>query len=370
MKHSLRQVIFGGEALEPGMLKPWYARVANTGTQLVNMYGITETTVHVTYRALQAADAQLVGVSPIGGRIPDLQVYVLDSQREPVPVGVVGELYVGGAGVARGYLNRPELNAERFIADPFSGRADARLYKTGDLGRWLADGSIDYLGRNDDQVKIRGFRIELGEIEARLAACDGVRDAVVIAREDQPGNKRLVAYVIATDGAEPSAADLRTQLLLSLADYMVPSAFVMLASLPLTTNGKLDRKALPAPDADALARREYERPQGEVEQTLAALWQELLGVERVGRHDNFFEMGGHSLLAVKLVERMRQLELSATCACCSASRPWLRWRPRSVAIRSAWCRPTGLPPIANTSPPTCCRWQRWTRLPSTVLSPA
>ncbi|KTC25873.1 hypothetical protein AO391_06610 [Pseudomonas marginalis ICMP 9505] len=311
LKHSLRQVIFGGEALEPGMLKPWYARVANTGTQLVNMYGITETTVHVTYRALQAADAQLVGVSPIGGRIPDLQLYVLDSQREPVPVGVVGELYVGGAGVARGYLNRPELNAERFIADPFSGRADARLYKTGDLGRWLADGSIDYLGRNDDQVKIRGFRIELGEIEARLAACDGVRDAVVIAREDQPGNKRLVAYVIATDGAEPSAADLRTQLLLSLADYMVPSAFVMLASLPLTTNGKLDRKALPAPDADALARREYERPQGDVEQTLAALWQELLGVERVGRHDNFFEMGGHSLLAVKLVERMRQLELSA-----------------------------------------------------------
>ncbi|XSS66377.1 non-ribosomal peptide synthase/polyketide synthase [Pseudomonas sp. B11] len=311
LKHSLRQVIFGGEALEPGMLKPWYARTANAGTQLVNMYGITETTVHVTYRALEAADAQLVGASPIGGRIPDLQLYVLDSAREPVPVGVVGELYVGGAGVARGYLNRPELNAERFIADPFSGRADARLYKTGDLGRWLPDGSIDYLGRNDDQVKIRGFRIELGEIEAHLAACDGVRDAVVIAREDQPGNKRLVAYVIAADGAELVAADLRQQLLVSLADYMVPSAFVMLERLPLTTNGKLDRKALPAPDGDALARREYECPEGEVEQTLAALWQELLGVERVGRHDNFFELGGHSLLAVKLIERMRQLELSA-----------------------------------------------------------
>ncbi|WP_248750467.1 non-ribosomal peptide synthase/polyketide synthase [Pseudomonas sp. MWU15-20650] len=311
LKHSLRQVIFGGEALEPGILKPWYARTTNAGTQLVNMYGITETTVHVTYRALEAADAQLVGVSPIGGRIPDLQLYVLDDQREPVPVGVVGELYVGGAGVARGYLNRPELNAERFIADPFSGRADARLYKTGDLGRWLADGSIDYLGRNDDQVKIRGFRIELGEIQARLAACDGVREAVVIAREDAPGNKRLVAYVIAGEGAEPSAAALRTELLVSLADYMVPSAFVMLERLPLTTNGKLDRKALPAPDSDALARREYERPEGDVEQTLAVLWQELLDVARVGRHDNFFELGGHSLLAVKLIERMRQIDLSA-----------------------------------------------------------
>ncbi|NCE88295.1 non-ribosomal peptide synthase/polyketide synthase [Pseudomonas sp. Q1] len=311
LKHSLRQVIFGGEALEPGILKPWYARPGNAGTQLVNMYGITETTVHVTYRALEAADAQRVGVSPIGGRIPDLQLYILDDQREPVPVGVVGELYVGGAGVARGYLNRPQLNAERFIADPFSGRAQARLYKTGDLGRWLADGSIDYLGRNDDQVKIRGFRIELGEIEARLAACEGVREAVVIAREDAPGNKRLVAYVIAAEGAEPSAAELRTQLLVSLADYMVPSAFVLLERLPLTTNGKLDRKALPAPDGDALARREYECPEGEMELTLAALWQELLDVERVGRHDNFFELGGHSLLAVKLIERMRQMDLSA-----------------------------------------------------------
>ncbi|RUQ42982.1 non-ribosomal peptide synthetase, partial [Corynebacterium pseudodiphtheriticum] len=249
------------------------------------------------------ADAQRVGVSPIGGRIPDLQLYILDDQREPVPVGVVGELYVGGAGVARGYLNRPQLNAERFIADPFSGRAQARLYKTGDLGRWLADGSIDYLGRNDDQVKIRGFRIELGEIEARLAACEGVREAVVIAREDAPGNKRLVAYVIAAEGAEPSAAELRAQLLVSLADYMVPGAFVLLERLPLTTNGKLDRKALPAPDGDALARREYECPEGEMELTLAALWQELLDVERVGRHDNFFELGGHSLLAVKLIER-------------------------------------------------------------------
>ncbi|MCU7645700.1 non-ribosomal peptide synthetase [Pseudomonas piscis] len=311
LKHSLRQVIFGGEALEPGLLKPWYARVGNVGTQLVNMYGITETTVHVTYRPLQAADAQLVGSSPIGRRIPDLQLYVLDAWREPLPTGVVGELYVGGAGVARGYLNREELTAERFIADPFSQQVGARLYKTGDLARWREDGSLEYLGRNDDQVKIRGFRIELGEVEARLASCDGVREAVVVAREDLPGDKRLVAYVIAAPGAAPSATQLREQLRHSLADYMLPSAFVLLDSLPLTTNGKLDRKALPAPDSQAVARRDYEAPQGEVEQAIAGIWQELLLLPQVGRQDNFFELGGHSLLAVKLMERMRQVDLCA-----------------------------------------------------------
>ncbi|WP_412462129.1 amino acid adenylation domain-containing protein [Pseudomonas sp. SC11] len=309
LQHSLRQVIFGGEALEPGLLKPWYARIGNAGTRLVNMYGITETTVHVTYRPLQAADAQRVGVSPIGERIPDLQVYVLDAQRQPVPVGVVGELYVGGAGVARGYLNREALNAERFIADPFN--PGGRLYRTGDLARWVDDGSLDYLGRNDDQVKIRGFRIELGEIEARLAACPGVREAVVIARPDSAGEPRLIAYWLAAEGAAPEAADLRDGLLQHLADYMVPAAFVQLEAFPLTANGKLDRKALPEPDGDAFARRAFEAPHGEVEQRIAALWQDLLGVERIGRHDNFFELGGHSLLAVKLVERMRQQELAA-----------------------------------------------------------
>ncbi|MFL1492738.1 amino acid adenylation domain-containing protein [Pseudomonas antarctica] len=303
--HSLRQVIFGGEALEPGMLKPWYARAVNAGTQLVNMYGITETTVHVTYRALEAADAQLVGVSPIGVRIPDLQLYVLDERREPLPLGVVGELYVGGAGVARGYLNRDALNAERFLADPATG---LRMYKTGDLGRLLADGSVEYLGRNDDQVKLRGFRIELGEVQARLVTADGVRDAVVIAREDLPGDKRLVAYVIAE--RELDAAELRDHLLLSLAEYMVPSAFVRLDKFPLTTNGKLDRKALPAPDAEALARRDYTAPQGPVETAIAAIWQALLKLDKVGRDENFFELGGHSLLAVKLIERMRQVDLS------------------------------------------------------------
>ena len=224
-------MIFGGEALEPGMLKPWYARAVNAGTQLVNMYGITETTVHVTYRALEAADAHLVGVSPIGVRIPDLQLYVLDARREPLPHGVVGELYVGGAGVARGYLNREALNAERFLADPATG---LRMYKTGDLGRLLADGSVEYLGRNDDQVKVRGFRIELGEIQAHLATASGVRDAVVIAREDQPGDKRLVAYVI-SDG-ELNVAALRDHLQRSLAEHMVPSAFVRLDTCLLYTS--------------------------------------------------------------------------------------------------------------------------------------
>jgi len=304
--HSLRQVIFGGEALDPGMLKPWYARALNAGTQLVNMYGITETTVHVTYRALQAADAQHVGASPIGVRIPDLQLYVLDAYRQPLPFGVVGELYVGGAGVARGYLNRAALTAERFLTDPATGQ---RLYKTGDLGRMLADGSVEYLGRNDDQVKIRGFRIELGEIQAHLANAEGVRDALVIAREDTPGDTRLVAYVIAE--GELNVADLRDHLLRTLAEHMVPSAFVTLAAFPLTSNGKLDRKALPAPDADALARRRYQAPQGPVEAAIAAIWQDLLTLDRVGRDDNFFELGGHSLLAVKLIERMRQVDLGA-----------------------------------------------------------
>ncbi|MPQ71606.1 MULTISPECIES: syringopeptin non-ribosomal peptide synthetase SypA [unclassified Pseudomonas] len=309
--HVLRQVIFGGEALDTAMLKPWYARELNSATQLVNMYGITETTVHVTYYPLQAEDAQRVGVSPIGKRIPDLRLYLLDGYGYPLPPGVVGELYVGGAGVARGYLNREELNASRFLDDPFVSTPGARMYRSGDLGRWLADGSLEYLGRNDEQVKIRGFRIELGEIEAQLAACEGVRDAVVLVREDEPGDKRLVAYVIGTAGVELDAAKLRDQLRLSLAEYMLPSAFVSLEAFPLTANGKLDRKALPVPAAEAYARREYQAPEGPVETTLAGLWAELLGVEQIGRHDQFFELGGHSLLAVKLIERMRQVGLSA-----------------------------------------------------------
>uniref|UniRef100_UPI00403872C3 non-ribosomal peptide synthetase n=1 Tax=Burkholderia pseudomallei TaxID=28450 RepID=UPI00403872C3 len=330
--HRLRYVIFGGEALEPRTLASWYARHGER-TQLVNMYGITETTVHVTYCALRAEDAMRLGASPIGVRIPDLQLYVLDDRREPVPMGVTGELYVGGAGVARGYLNRPELTRERFIDDPFV--AGGRLYKTGDLARWRTDGSLEYLGRNDFQVKIRGFRIELGEIEAQLAKVAGVREVVVLARDSaaevhdsatenadsecafaiardlnrearqsngKATEKRLVAYYT----GDADVAALRAQAAQHLPSYMVPSAYVRLDAWPLTPNGKLDRRALPAPADDAYARAEYEAPQGAKEEALAAIWRELLHVERVSRHDNFFELGGHSLLAVQLVSRLRQ----------------------------------------------------------------
>ncbi|ALJ73703.1 Gramicidin S synthase 2 [Burkholderia pseudomallei] len=315
--HRLRYVIFGGEALEPRTLASWYARHGER-TQLVNMYGITETTVHVTYCALRAEDAMRLGASPIGVRIPDLQLYVLDDRREPVPMGVTGELYVGGAGVARGYLNRPELTRERFIDDPFV--AGGRLYKTGDLARWRTDGSLEYLGRNDFQVKIRGFRIELGEIEAQLAKVTGVREVVVLARDSaaevcdnatpnvpmpkssSATEKRLVAYYT----GDADVAALRAQAAQHLPSYMVPSAYVRLDAWPLTPNGKLDRRALPAPADDAYARAEYEAPRGAKEEALAAIWRELLHVERVSRHDNFFELGGHSLLAIGVIERMRR----------------------------------------------------------------
>ncbi|MEA2740668.1 MAG: hypothetical protein QOH05_3975, partial [Acetobacteraceae bacterium] len=244
LQHRLRHVIFGGEVLEVSMLRPWYQDGRNRHARLINMYGITETTVHVTYRRLTPEDAERPTHSPIGQRIPDLRIYVLDAFGEPVPIGVAGELYVGGAGLARGYLNRPELTAERFLPDPFSVAPRARMYRTGDLGRYRADGTLEYLGRNDDQVKIRGFRIELGEIEARLAAFDLVRDAVVLAREDEPGEKRLVGYYT---GPAIAAETLRSHMAATLPDYMVPAAYVALERLPLTANGKLDRRALPAP---------------------------------------------------------------------------------------------------------------------------
>jgi nonribosomal peptide synthetase DhbF len=317
-QHRLRYVIFGGEALETGMLKPWYERNGEC-TQLVNMYGITETTVHVTYRQLTPVDSLRDGPSPIGRRIPDLRTYILDENRQPVPIGVVGELYVGGAGVARGYLNRAELTAERFVADPFSHTKNARMYRTGDLGRWLDDGNIEYLGRNDFQVKLRGFRIELGEIEARLMACKGVREAVVVAREDRPGDKRLVAYLVAQEDEEVTVADFREQLSGVLPEYMVPSAFVTMQALPLTPNGKLDREALPAPDRDAYATRgpedhstgdghgrNYRVPQTPTEELLAAIWAETLGLERLGIDENFFNLGGNSLLAMQLFTRIRK----------------------------------------------------------------
>ncbi|MFC5743592.1 non-ribosomal peptide synthetase [Dyella tabacisoli] len=313
--HRLRYVVFGGEALELSALKPWYERPVNAATRLVNMYGITETTVHVTYLALEPSDAYRVGPSPIGRQIPDLQLYVLDAHRQPAPIGVAGELYVGGAGVARGYLNRPELTAERFIAHPFidSRHVDdpqAKLYKTGDVGRWLADGSVEYLGRNDEQVKIRGFRIELGEIEARVADHPAVREALVLVREDQPGDKRLVAYVVARDGqAMPDETQLRAAVGKHLPEYMVPNHFVVLDSFPLTANGKLDRKALPAPDTTR-SEAAYVAPRTPVEEVIAGIWAEVLKLDKVSVHDDFFALGGHSLLAIAMIERMRRVELS------------------------------------------------------------
>jgi len=299
---SLCTLVLAGEALTDALASRW-AR----GRRLINAYGPTESTVCATVYQCRAGRS---GAPPIGRPIANTTVYILDGRKEPVPIGVVGELYIGGAGVARGYLNRAELTAEKFHLDPFATQPGARMYRTGDLGRWLPDGNIEFLGRNDFQVKIRGFRVELGEIEARLAEYPGVREAVVIAREDTPGEKRLVAYYTIADSDDlpkglPNAENLRLYVTARLPEYMAPAAYVHLPSLPLTVNGKLDRKALPIPRGDAHASRPYEPPVGEIETALAEIWTELLRVERIGRRDNFFALGGHSLLAVRMIARVR-----------------------------------------------------------------
>ncbi|MCY8124232.1 non-ribosomal peptide synthetase DhbF [Bacillus spizizenii] len=300
---SLRYVIFGGEALELSRLEDWYNRHPENRPQLINMYGITETTVHVSYIELDRSMAALRANSLIGCGIPDLGVYVLDERLQPVPPGVAGELYVSGAGLARGYLGRAGLTAERFIADPF-GPPGTRMYRTGDVARLRADGSLDYVGRADHQVKIRGFRIELGEIEAALVQHSRLDDAAVIVREDQPGDKRLAAYVIPSLEDTIDTAGLRKYAAERLPDYMVPSAFVTMKELPLTPNGKLDRKALPAPDfTAAVTGRGPRTPQEEI---LCDLFMEVLHLPRVGIDDRFFDLGGHSLLAVQLMSRIRE----------------------------------------------------------------
>ncbi|MEB4834519.1 pyoverdine non-ribosomal peptide synthetase PvdD [Pseudomonas aeruginosa] len=303
---ALRYVIFGGEALDLQSLRPWFQRFGDRQPQLVNMYGITETTVHVTYRPVSEADLEGGLVSPIGGTIPDLSWYILDRDLNPVPRGVVGELYIGRAGLARGYLRRPGLSATRFVPNPFPGGAGERLYRTGDLARFQADGNIEYIGRIDHQVKVRGFRIELGEIEAALAGLAGVRDAVVLAH-DGVGGTQLVGYVVAdsAEDAERLRESLRESLKRHLPDYMVPAHLMLLERMPLTVNGKLDRQALPQPDA-SLSQQAYRAPGSELEQRIAAIWAEILGVERVGLDDNFFELGGHSLLATRVISRVRQ----------------------------------------------------------------
>lgn len=289
---SLGRLLVGGDRL----------RRLPTGLpfEVVNNYGPTETTVVATSGALDPTAESL----PIGHPIANARVYILDRYGEPAPIGVVGELYVGGKGVGRGYLNRPDLTSERFLRDPFSSDPGARMYKTGDEGFWREDGTIEYVGRNDFQVKIRGFRIELGEVEACLAAHPEVQQAVVVAREDANGEKRLVAYVVAR--GELNLDDVRAYLGEQLPEYMVPAVFVPIGSIPLTRNGKIDRAALPAMDADAQPTHQYAQPEGETETILAKIWSELLSTERISRRDNFFELGGHSLLATRLVMRISQ----------------------------------------------------------------
>ncbi|WP_122309843.1 non-ribosomal peptide synthetase [Pseudomonas amygdali] len=298
---SLEKVIFGGEALDVASLKPWFDRFGDHAPQLINMYGITETTVHVTYRPITEADTQNPA-SPIGEAIPDLSWYVLDADFNPVAQGCSGELHIGHAGLARGYHNRAALTAESFVPDPFSSDG-GRLYRTGDLARYRAAGVIEYAGRIDHQVKIRGFRIELGEIEARLQAHPTVREVMVLAVDGQ-----LAAYLVPAqpDQDQQSLREtLKTELRAHLPDYMVPTHFIVLDKMPLTANGKLDRKALPAPDASQL-QATYIAPQGDLEQQLASIWAYVLKVEQVGRSDNFFELGGHSLLAVQMLVRVRE----------------------------------------------------------------
>jgi amino acid adenylation domain-containing protein len=305
-QRGARALIIGGEALRYSDLERW--RRPGSRTRLINEYGPTETVVGSSIYEVE--DEHQSGDVPVGKPIANTEIYVLAPDMETRALGLPGKLYIGGAGLARGYVNRPDFTAERFIPNPY-GEPGARMYDTGDVARWRGDGNLEYLGRNDEQVKIRGYRVELGEIEAALEKQPGVAQSVVLAREDQPGEKRLVAYYTcreesaASDG-KSGAEQLRRHLSAILPEYMVPSAYVQLESLPLTANGKLDRKALPSPEGGAAGVRGYEAPVGEIETALAAIWAELLKVKRVGRHDNFFALGGHSLLDMQMRVMIRK----------------------------------------------------------------
>ncbi|WP_437681732.1 amino acid adenylation domain-containing protein [Sorangium sp. So ce131] len=302
---SLRRVICSGEALSRELEERFFRKLGDGegAPELQNLYGPTEAAVDVTSWRCRRGDSH--GSVPIGKPVANTRIYLLDGGLQPVPVGMPGELYIGGVQVARGYLKRPALTAERFIPDPFSGTPGARLYRTGDLARFLPDGTVLFLGRIDHQVKLRGFRIELGEIEAALLASAEVREATVLLREDRPGDPRLVAYVVPRSGVEVDAEALRRSLERSLPSYMVPGDLVALPAMPLTTSGKLDRKALPAPALEPAAGGEHVAPSGEAEIKLAEIWQEVLGRSRVSAADEFFASGGHSLLATQLVSRVR-----------------------------------------------------------------
>jgi amino acid adenylation domain-containing protein len=306
----MRLVILGGEALDPQGVQSWFDRHGDSYPRVVNLYGITETTVHVTWRALRRTDLERA-VIPIGIPIPDLAVHLLDRGQRLVPTGVPGEVLVGGAGLARGYVGRPELTAERFVPDPFRGTPGARLYRSGDLARWIPTGELEYLGRTDGQVKVRGFRIEPGEIEAALSASPEVAESVILAREDSSRHTSLVAYVVPRPGRHPRIDSLRQHLRQRLPEHMLPGAFVLLETLPLTPNGKLDRAALPVPGH---LRPDLEvpcaEPADEVEEVLAGVWSQVLGLTEVGVLDNFFALGGDSILSLRVQSLARERGLS------------------------------------------------------------
>ncbi|HGY55853.1 MAG TPA: amino acid adenylation domain-containing protein [Caldithrix abyssi] len=305
-KTHLRYIVFGGEALELNSLLPWFERHGDEQPRLINMYGITEITVHATYRPITLADVKANRGSVIGEAIPDLPVYILDRHLQPAPIGVPGEICVGGAGLARGYLNRPELTASRFVANPFTTKTGERLYRSGDLARYLINGDIEYIGRMDNQIKIRGFRVELDEIETLLEQHPGIRQALVTTAKDPRGDNIITAYLVSNDEPIPTSRDLRDYLRQQLPEYMVPSAFVMLDKFPLTPNGKIDRRALPDPLENRMElEREYIAPRTPTEEMVAQIFSELLNVPQVGATDHFFELGGHSLLATQLLSRIR-----------------------------------------------------------------
>ncbi|MCP6763250.1 MAG: amino acid adenylation domain-containing protein, partial [Fischerella sp. CENA71] len=305
---SLRLVFSSGEALSYKLQQKFFAKVES---ELLNLYGPTEASIDVTHwHCLRDSEASLV---PLGRPIANTKIYILDKNLQPVPIGVIGELCIGGIGVARGYLNRPDLTADKFVADPFSNEPGARLYRTGDLARFLSDGNIEFIGRSDDQIKLRGHRIELGEIETTVREHPSVRQAVVLCREDTPGHKRLVSYVVTRDGITQGDAAtqhikaLREYMVRTLPEYMVPSTFVLLDALPLTTSGKVDRKTLPAPDtSQRLTTNAYVEPRNKIEEQLAQIWSELLPVDRIGVHDNFFEIGGDSIISIQVISRARR----------------------------------------------------------------
>jgi acyl-coenzyme A synthetase/AMP-(fatty) acid ligase len=297
---SLHTAISAGEACSSQIAALW----GRNAHRFLNAYGPTEVTVCATI------SDPLDGTTrpPIGKALANTRVHVLDANLQPVPVGVVGELYVGGVGLARGYLHRPDLTAERFVPNPFLDQPGGRLYRTGDLARYWRDGNLEYVGRVDQQVKVRGFRIELGEIETALVQHPSIRDVVVLAREDTPGDKRLVAYLITEPGAATDITQWRAWLIKKLPEYMLPAAFVLLPEFPLTPNGKVDRRALPAPDANRPDQGEaYVAPRDPLEQFLINLWQPTLGLKQIGVNDNFFDIGGNSLKGAILINRLQEL---------------------------------------------------------------